>query len=367
MDNIPTNNPNRPESETQGTTRFYTNPNTLHNTMGGRWNGHNYSGSSTVPPTPYQTTQMQGVGQPTRPVAKAKSSNTPWFITLCSLLLVGCSFFMTYMALQQFDAAVASIPAMAEANRPPVSVEQLPTEVPSEPITPTADPNAPGQTSEGAETPITTGIVMTAEEIYTAGRRSIVAVQTELDPATRFAQNAPQFVTGTGFVIDAERGYILTNYHVVENASQIFVTLEDGSRHHATLLGGEAESSDVALLQIDVPNLLAANLGVFSSLRTGSVIYAIGNPLGDLTHTITSGIVSALSREVELESGQVITMFQIDAAVNSGNSGGPVYSDEGEVVGIVTAKSGLEGVEGIGFAIPIDDALFHVEQWMGQE
>ena len=154
---------------------------------------------------------------------------------------------------------------------------------------------------------------------------------------------------------------------MVRDASRIFVRLEDGTVHEAALVGGERESSDVAVLKIDAEGLYPARIGRSSDMRVGSAIYAMGNPLGDLTYTITAGIVSSLNREVFVESSRRIPMFQIDAAVNSGNSGGPVYNAFGEVVGVVTAKAKLYGVEGIGFAIPIDDAMGYAMGFMAPD
>ena len=122
-------------------------------------------------------------------------------------------------------------------------------------------------------------------------------------------------------------------------------------------MGVEADN-DVAVLKIDAVGLNSATLGNSDSLRVGDTVYAVGNPLGELEFSMTTGHVSAKDRSIVTEaSGDSITMFQIDAAVNSGNSGGPVYNARGEVVGIVTAKYRSSGVEGIGFAIPISDAV----------
>ena len=163
--------------------------------------------------------------------------------------------------------------------------------------------------------------------------------------------------SGTGFVISSD-GEILTNYHVVKNATKLTVTMNSGESYNATVIGYE-EDSDVALIKIDAQNLTTVQLGKSSELRVGDEVAAIGNPLGELTNTMTVGYVSALDRYINTD-GSPINMMQIDAAINSGNSGGPLFDMYGNVVGITTAKySGTTNsgttIEGIGFAIPIDD------------
>ena len=163
----------------------------------------------------------------------------------------------------------------------------------------------------------------------------------------------------TGFII-SEDGYILTNYHVIELAvsknSEISVILNDGTRYIASVVGHE-KFNDVAVLKIDAQGLTPVKFGDSDSIYVGDEVYAVGNPLGELDFSMSTGHVSALDRLITTDdSGVPINMFQIDAAVNSGNSGGPVYNSRGEVIGIVTAKYADKGVEGLGFAIPINDA-----------
>jgi len=241
-----------------------------------------------------------------------------------------------------------------EANRPAIEAVR-PVETPPPPAETPAPTPVP--------TPVRSGSVLTAEEIYDLGRRQVVGITTEITSTNIFGQATTGRVSGSGFIISGE-GYILTNHHVIEGATRILVMLDDYSMHEAALIGGEGLTSDMAVLKIDAAglDLSPAALGNSSDMRVGSPIYALGHPLGELTHTFTSGIVSALNREVAIGQGQTLNMFQLDAAVNSGNSGGPVYNEFGEVVGIVTAKSALDGVEGIGFAIPIDDAMRYADQ-----
>jgi serine protease Do len=173
-----------------------------------------------------------------------------------------------------------------------------------------------------------------------------------------FGQQVSGTVSGTGFIITSD-GYILTNNHVIAEAynggHDITVILSDGTTYKAEIVGFE-DDNDIAVLKIDAKGLDAVTIGDSDKMEVGEDIYAVGNPLGELTYTITSGIVSALGRSITGNDGTNINMFQIDAAVNSGNSGGPVYNSSGEVIGVVTAKYSQAGVEGLGFAVPINDA-----------
>lgn len=198
-----------------------------------------------------------------------------------------------------------------------------------------------------------------ASTIYDRACRQVVGITTEVAYTNLFGLTSSSAVTGTGFII-SENGYIVTNYHVIEYAytggQDLTVMLHDGTRYSASIVGVE-DSNDIAVLKIDAANLSPADLGDSDSLTVGDTVYAVGNPLGDLDFSMSTGHVSALDRVIKTdENVDSINMFQIDAAVNSGNSGGPVYNTRGEVIGVVTAKYSDTGVEGIGFAIPINDA-----------
>ncbi|MCD7845528.1 MAG: S1C family serine protease [Oscillospiraceae bacterium] len=198
----------------------------------------------------------------------------------------------------------------------------------------------------------------TAEEIYLLACDQVVGIATSTDQYNVFGQASSTSVSGSGVIL-SEDGYILTNYHVIESAYAggyaITVILHDGDAYTAEVTGVESDS-DLAVLKIEAEGLTAAALGDSDALAVGQTIYAVGNPLGELTYTMTYGIVSALDRLITTDENITVNMFQIDAAVNSGNSGGPVYNVYGQVVGIVTAKYSDDGVEGLGFAIPITDA-----------
>ena len=199
---------------------------------------------------------------------------------------------------------------------------------------------------------------MDANDIYDMACNQTVGISTDYEVTGFFGQTRPAKVTGSGFII-SEDGYIVTNYHVVEYADKygynMTVTLFDGTEYEAKIAGTEGDN-DLAIVKIEATGLTPATLGESSSIRVGDTVYAVGNPLGDLTFTMTTGTVTALNREVTTsEYSGSIEMLQIDAAVNEGNSGGPLYNKEGKVIGVVSAKSSGTGIEGIGFAIPIDD------------
>ena len=201
---------------------------------------------------------------------------------------------------------------------------------------------------------------MEPADIYNQACEEVVGITTEVITRNFWGQVSSTPVSGTGFII-SEDGYIMTNYHVIEeahlNGYDITVMMYDGTTYQASIVGTEADN-DIAVLQINATSLNSVTFGNSDAIQVGDQIYPVGNPLGELAFTMTFGRVTALDRMITTsESATPINMFQIDAAVNSGNSGGPVYDDEGEVVGVVTAKYSDSGIEGLGFAIPINDAV----------
>ncbi len=199
---------------------------------------------------------------------------------------------------------------------------------------------------------------MTPGQVYAQNVDSVVAISATVQTASIYGVGQGTS-TGSGFILSAE-GYIVTNCHVVEGSSAVSVILRNGEEYTAEILGTDS-SNDIAVLKINAENLPAVTLGSSSDLVIGDMVVAIGNPLGTLTSTQTVGYVSGKDRDVTTDN-TIINMIQTDAAINSGNSGGPLFNMKGEVVGITTAKySGTTGsgasIEGIGFAIPIDDVL----------
>ena len=200
--------------------------------------------------------------------------------------------------------------------------------------------------------PLASAEGLTPAQVYAKNVNSVVMIHNKI---TTMGQTGTS--TGSGFIL-SEDGYVVTNHHVVEGEGKLSVTLADGQSFAATLIGSD-DTNDVALLKVEATGLQAVTLGSSSDLIVGDQVVAIGNPLGELTSTLTVGYVSAKERDVNTD-GFAINMLQTDAAINSGNSGGPLFNMKGEVVGITTAKySGTSSsgatIEGVGFAIPIDD------------
>ena len=195
----------------------------------------------------------------------------------------------------------------------------------------------------------------TTSEIVKKTADSVVEIATESVVTGGFAQQYVQQGAGSGVII-SEDGYIITNYHVIEGAENITVTLRDGATSYKAKIIGSDEDNDIALLKVDATGLSAATMGNSSDLAVGDYVVAIGNPLGQLGGTVTDGIISALARQVTVE-GKSMTLLQHNAQISPGNSGGGLFNSNGELIGIVNAKDSATEVEGIAFAIPINNVL----------
>ena len=209
---------------------------------------------------------------------------------------------------------------------------------------------------------VDTGKLMTPAEVYAANVNSTVGITTSV--TTNFwGFQTTSAASGSGFILTGD-GYVLTNYHVIESSSSISVTLYDGKSYDAVLIGYD-ESSDIAVLKIDAEGLTPVVLGDSDNLNVGDSVVAIGNPLGELTFSLTSGAVSALNREITLSNSVTMNLIQTDCAINSGNSGGALFNLYGEVIGITNAKYSGSGtgasIDNIGFAIPINHVRGIVE------
>ena len=181
---------------------------------------------------------------------------------------------------------------------------------------------------------------------------------------SRNAKPRTQRSLGTGFLISSD-GYIVTNYHVVGDADTVKVTLYNGDSYDAQYIGGD-EDYDIAVIKIEATDLPNVTLGNSDSLNVGDHVLAIGNPLGELTFSMSEGIASSVNRAIDVD-GTPFNMIQVTAAINPGNSGGPLFNEYGEVVGIVSAKYSSyasQSVEGLGFAIPINDVAAMIQDIM---
>ena len=213
-------------------------------------------------------------------------------------------------------------------------------------------------TAPGGAAALPEGTALTPRQLYTAAVDSVVAITGTVETSSFYGSSSGS-TSGSGFIL-TEDGYVITNYHVVENADDVKVILHDATEYPAQIIGSDS-TNDLAVLKIDASGLSAAKLGSSEALNIGDMVVAIGSPLGELTATQTVGYVSGIKREVTT-SNSVLSMIQTDASINPGNSGGPLFNMYGEVVGITTAKySGTTdsgaSIEGIGFAIPIDDVM----------
>lgn len=219
------------------------------------------------------------------------------------------------------------------------------------------------ETTEVETVAVTGAKQMSFTELYKANIDSVVSINTTITTNV-FNQTVQNASAGSGFIITTD-GYIVTNYHVIDSASTVEVTLYNGETYDAKIVGGD-EDYDIAVLKIDATNLQAVTFGDSSKLQVGEDIAAIGNPLGELTFSMSEGIVSSVDRAINVD-GTPFNMIQVTAAINPGNSGGPLFNTYGEVVGIVSAKYSSyasTSVEGLGFAIPINDVIAMVEDIM---
>lgn len=198
-----------------------------------------------------------------------------------------------------------------------------------------------------------TGSEKSVQEIIAQNENAVVEIRTESVAMDNWLQNYVTQGAGSGVIVDT-KGYILTCNHVIDGASKITVTLKDGTELEAKLVGGDAQN-DIAVLKVNAKNLTAATYGDSSSLSVGDMVVAIGNPLGQLGGSASSGIISALDRTITVE-GREMTLLQTDTSINPGNSGGGLFDQYGNLIGIVVAKSSGSDVEGLGFAIPIAKA-----------
>ena len=225
-------------------------------------------------------------------------------------------------------------------------------------------PSSTAGSASGSDSSITaassSGSSLTTEQVADLVSPSVVVITTEQVVYSQwswYGQNQVESGAGSGVIISSD-GYILTCAHVVDGASSITVTI--GDKDYTATLVGEDTTSDIAVIKIDADGLTPATVGNSDSLKVGQSVMAVGNPLGELGGTVTGGMISALNRSVTIQgssSVNTMSLIQMDASVSPGNSGGGLFNMNGELVGIVNAKSSSSDAEGLGFAIPINDAI----------
>ena len=210
----------------------------------------------------------------------------------------------------------------------------------------------------GNQTAFAEAAELSPADLYEQNVNSTVGITISGETSSRYGYGYTYQASGSGFIITSD-GYILTNYHVISGSKTVTVATYDHETYDAKVIGYDA-SNDIAVIKIDAENLKPVTLGDSDTLRVGESVYAIGNPLGELTFSLTGGIVSALSRNVQTEAGTSMSLIQTDCAINSGNSGGALFNTRGEVIGITNAKYSSSGmgseaeIDNIGFAIPIN-------------
>ncbi len=337
----------------------YNNNNNNNNAGGGSVGTENQSPYYTAPGPDGQYGAYAPQQQPARQPRQKKGVSAGAVVAIClvcAILAAIAGVGVTYLLLRDKPA---DVPPAAETTVAPAEATDEP-EITDAPADVTAEPEQQAGALAPAAIDETVG-----QNIYELAKKQVVGITSEITYTNFFGQISAASVSGTGFII-SEDGYIMTNNHVIENAREggydVSVLTYDGTEYTAEIVGYD-EANDIAVLKIDATGLTPVTMGSADDIVVGNAVYPVGNPLGELNFTMTSGIISATDRTITTDTDSLpINMFQIDAAVNSGNSGGPVYDADGEVIGVVTAKTKATGVEGLGFAIPIEDASHIADQ-----
>ena len=289
-----------------------------------------------VPPTPPEQPQYSAPEQPEKPRRKKKFNGKKLARSAVALVLAAAMGF-----------AGGFVGAQVGNTGGKVVIQQV-------------APSSTSSSDSGSASAVNTASGMTTAQVSEMVSPSVVVITTEQVVYSQwswYGQSQVESGAGSGVVISSD-GYILTCAHVVSGASNITVTIGD-TDYPATVVG-EDDTSDVAVLKIDATDLTPATVGNSDSLAVGESVLAVGNPLGELGGTVTSGIVSALNRSVTIQgtsSTNTMSLIQMDASVSPGNSGGGLFNMNGELIGLVNAKSSSSDAEGLGFAIPINDAI----------
>ena len=282
---------------------------------------------------------------------KERKDAAGWKAALCIVLVVGLVFSTAWILGSHYNKQLADMQTSYDAR-----IAGLEQSISALQNRPAGTVTTPSGTTQLPSVQQPSGDMLTPAQVYQQNLPSVVMIKNVIRGGY-FSSSS--IGTGSGFIVSTD-GFVVTNYHVVEGGGTLSVVLYDGQEFAATLVGYDS-ANDVALLKADAEGLQPAVLGDSDELVVGDQVAAIGNPLGELTSTMTVGYVSAKERDVNT-SGFAINMIQTDAAINSGNSGGPLFNMYGQVVGITSAKysgSSSSGatIEGIGFAIPLNDVL----------
>ncbi len=299
--------------------------------------------------SPYQTSQEPGQNvriltqAPQKPV-KAKIGAGIAVVALCFSLLGSVLGGAGLLLVQKYMNTEAAVPLVTEPNNSVILQGNR-------------------ENSVLGIVEIDTGKLLTAAEVYAANVNSTVGITTSIT-TNYWGYQTTSAASGSGFIVTGN-GYIITNFHVVEDSDSITVSLYNGDTYDAALIGYD-ESKDLAVLKIEAEGLAPVILGDSDNLNVGDSVVAIGNPLGELTFSLTSGSISAKDREITMSSSLTMNLLQTDCAINSGNSGGALFNMYGEVIGITNAKyssssSSEASIDNIGFAIPINDIRSIVE------
>lgn len=318
--------------------------------------------------TPVNYGEIREIKEPKRKREKPRFSFATFAVTLVVSIVVsalsgaGGAFFMyiflspastektpetTNEFIIEEETTAASLNSAPEV---PVITENTTAE--ENTFVPTVEENTGAVNEEPVTAPVSS---LSKGEIYSEAVNSVVTITSSWKQYYNSILGSyyrPATSSGTGFCV-TENGYIVTNNHVIEKAEELTVTDYNGKEYKAQVIG-TAPENDFAVIKIDAKTV-PVTMGNSSDLNVGDDIMVIGNALGELSYTFTDGIISHLSRTVTLENGKTINMFQTNAAINNGNSGGPAYNMDGEVVGIASAKYASDKIEGLGFCIPIDD------------
>lgn len=284
----------------------------------------------------------QGVNIPPTPPMNHKKESKAGFVAVVIALFVviACMGFMFMSAQRQMDDKINEI--MSELSK-----ETLPPAI--------ADSNNEVTSSEPE---LNINYSDTASKVYEDNVDAIVQIFANVQQES-FWGVVEGTSSGTGFIVDSD-GYILTNYHVISDSRDVSLTLHDGTSYDAEILGYN-QDHDIAVLKIEATNLPVVTLGKSSDIKVGEEVVTIGHPLS-MPYSMSGGMISATNRLISDSSGNPIYVLQTDCSLNEGNSGGPVFNMNGEVIGIANAKLAGTDVEGMGFAVPIDNAIKDYEQ-----